>query len=884
MRTRFVEFISRIHDIVSRRRLDEESKREVDVHFEMLVDEYRGRGLSPAEASRRARLRLGGALQAQEIQRGQRGFPRLELVLQDLRYALRVLRKAPAFTFVAVLTLAIGIGANTAMFSIVQAVLLRPLPFHEPDRLVRIFETNPLKHWTRTVAAPANFADWQRRNSVFTDMAAYNGTNDRGASTTDLFLTGNGEPQRLKAVLVTGNLFRVLGVAPQLGRTFADAETFQPKSRVALLSYGLWQTLFAGDPDIVGHPIVLSGLTCDIVGVMPRGFCFPGCDAQLWVPLGVTANMFAEVRRPHFLEVVARLRPGVTLGQARADLEGVAARLEQLYPDTNTRMGVRLEPFHDSLAYGVASPLVLLLGAVGVVFLIVCVNLAGLQIGRGAARVHEIAVRRALGATRARLVRQLVTEGLVLSVVGGAFGLLLAYAAGTALAQFAPTALPGFADLRIDRAVLAFDIVLSIAAPIIFGLAPAIGASRSDTLHDRSETASTRTRTIRDVLVAFEVALSVVLVVGAGLLVRSLARLDQVQPGFNPARVVRFEVRFPTARYPDDPHTLAAIEDIERRVRALPGIDSVGATTTLPLNGYFWTGDATVEGHAGDDYERELRHEVVTPGYFQTIGVPLVRGRFLTDADRPPHAPVTLVNETLATKYFGGADPVGRRIKFGRPQDKDEWTTIVGIVGDVKQDAMDVAVQPEVYEPLAQNSQNRVSFVVRSALPPDALMAAVRPQVHAVDKDLALTDAGRLGEVVHNATADQRFRTSVLAAFAIVALFLAALGIYGVVAYFVAHRSRELGIRLALGASVADVFGIVLRQGMLPVIAGALAGLAVASAAAGLIRSLLFGIEPLDPMTYGSAVLTLCVVAVGACALPAARAVRIDPASALRDE
>jgi putative ABC transport system permease protein len=343
-------------------------------------------------------------------------------------------------------------------------------------------------------------------------------------------------------------------------------------------------------------------------------------------------------------------------------------------------------------------------------------------------------------------------------------------------------------------------------------------------------------------------------------------------------------VRFPTARYPDDAHTLAAIEDIERRLRALPGIDAVGATTTLPLNGYFWTGDATVEGRAGDDYERELRHEVVTPGYFQTIGVPLVRGRFLTDADRPPHAPVTLVNETLAKKYFGGADPVGRRIKFGRPQDKDEWTTIVGIVGDVKQDAMDVAVQPEVYEPLAQNSQNRVSFVVRSALPPDALMTAVRPQVHAVDKDLALTDAGRLGEVLHNATADQRFRTSVLTAFAIVALFLAALGIYGVVAYFVAHRSRELGIRLALGASVADVFGIVLRQGMLPVIAGALAGLAVASAAAGLIRSLLFGIEPLDPMTYGSAVLTLCVVAVAACALPAARAVRIDPAGALRDE
>ncbi len=747
-----------------------------------------------------------------------------------------------------------------------------------------IFEQNPLRHWNRNVAAPANYADWRTRNKSFTDIAAYEGFGKEGSGATDVFLTGFGEPQRIASISVSGNLMRLLGVTPLMGRTFVEEEQWEGRSQVVILSYGLWQSAFGGDPAIVGKTITLSGRTCDIVGVMPAAFAFPGRDVQLWMPLGYSPNIFASSRRPHWLNVIARLKPGVSLPQAQQDMTAIAAQLERQYPDTNTQMGVTLEPFHDSLTGDERPALLMLLGAVAVLFVIVCANIANLQFGRAVGRTREMAIRQALGAGRARIVRQLLTESLLLSAIGGAVGVALAALGRVVLVRFAPAAVPLFTDLRLDAPVIAFSAVLCLIAPLAFGLLPALTASRGDHLNDRSESSGRGARTMRDALVACEVGLSVVLVVGAVLLVRSLIRLQEVDPGFRQAHVVAFTVPLPSARYPDAARRFIAFDGIERRLRENPSVQAAGAISTLALRGYTWTGDATVEGREPSDYERELRHESITPGYVRAIGARLIAGRLLEDTDTRDRPPVTLVNEALAKRYFRGADVVGKRITFGRPQDNNPWVTIVGVIGDVKQDGMDKAVEPEVYTPLAQQMQNPMTFVVRASADVDATVAAARRAVHDVDKDVALTSVATLKDVVQDSMGDQRFRTRLLAGFAVVALLLAALGIYGVLAYFVSQRVRELGVRLALGARPRALFLMVVGQGLKPVAAGAVCGIVGAVALTGVVKSLLFGIEPIDPPTYIVTALTLSVVAVAACAIPALRATRVDPLVALRGE
>ena len=692
MWTRLVVWLSRCRALVSVRRLDEDFDQEVAAHIDMLTEANVRRGMTPDEARRAAIVRFGGPVQIKEQQREHRGLPFVETTRQDVRYAIRALRKNPGFTAAAVLTLGIGVGATTTMFAVVQAVLLRPLPYAEPERLVRIFETNPIKHWTKNVAAPANYADWKAQNTVFENVAAYEAFSKEGSGASDVYLTGSGEPQGLKAMVVSGNLIRMLGVPPLMGRTFTDEETFEGQARVVVLSYGLWQSLFGGDRGVIGRTMMLNGRTYDVVGVMPPAFAFPGRDVQLWMPLAYAPSLFTTARRPHWLRVVARLRTGVSLDRARQDMTAIAGRLERQYPDTNTQMGVLLEPFHESLNGEQRPALLMLFSAVGVLFLIVCANIANLQFGRAVSRTREMAIRHALGAGRRRLVRQLLTESLLLSAIGGAVGLALAALARTALARWAPDALPLFADLRVDGPVLLFTAGLCLAAPIAFGLLPALTASRADRLNDRSESASRRTRSMRDVLVACEVGLSVVLVVGAVLLVRSLMRLQDVDPGFNQEHVVTFTLTLPTARYPGPAERLRAFGEIERRLREQPGVQAVGATSTLALRGFTWTGDATVEGRAPTDYERELRHESITPDYFRAMGIRLLAGRMLTERDVIDQPRVTVVNEALARKYFPGADPVGKRITFGRPQDNSPWVTIVGVVADEKQDGMDKPV------------------------------------------------------------------------------------------------------------------------------------------------------------------------------------------------
>jgi putative ABC transport system permease protein len=887
LRAAIAAFLSRAAGLFRHRALDEDFEREIGAHLDALADEGVRRGLDPEAARREAVLRFGGPMQIREQHRDGRSLPAIETTVQDLRYAWRGFRRSPAFSLVAVATLAIGIGAGTAVFSFVRAVLLKDLPYRAPGELVRIFETNPLRGWTRNIVAPANYADWKRLNTVFTDIAAYEQFNSNGSGAGEVFLTGFGEPQGLKALGVTGNLFSVLGAPALMGRTFTDEETWEGRHRVVVLGFALWQGAFGGDPGIVGRTITLSGRAYDVVGVMPPSFMFPGRDVQLWMPVGYTPDLVARSRRPHWLGVVARLKPGVSIEQAQQNLSSVALQLERQYPDTNTQMGVRIEPLHDSFAREPRTALLMLSGAAGLLFLIVCANIANLQLGRSAARMRELAIRRALGAARGRLLRQLLTESVLLSTIGGALGLALAILVQSALTRYAASAMPLFADVRIDRMVMIFALALSGVAPIVFGIMPALASSAAALVTERASSSSPATRGLRNALVASEVALSIVLVVGAVLLIRSMARLKDVDPGFRQDRAVAFTLTLPSARYPDAAARFRGFTEIHRRLREQPGVEAAGANSTQALRGFTWTGDATNEGRGAGDYERELRHASTTGDYFTAMGIPLLAGRTFAETDTRDAPQVTVVNEALARRYFRSLAPaqvVGKRITFGRPQDNAPWITIAGVVGDEKQDGMDKPAEPTAYSSIAQRQQNPLTFVVRSAADATATIAAVRRTVAEVDKDLAVTGVTTLRDVVEGSMEGYRFRTALLSGFAAVALLLAALGIYGVLAYFVSQRSRELGIRLALGAKPAQLFGHVVGQGIRPVAFGTAIGLAGAAAVTGLLRSLLFGVSAIDPGTYAAAVATLAVIAVSACLLPALRATRVDPLVALRDE
>jgi putative ABC transport system permease protein len=887
MHSRLTVAVSRIRGLLLASRLDDEFEHEVSAHLEMLVEDYIRRGLSPGDARRAAVVRFGGPMQIKEQHHDGRGLPFVDTTLQDIRYGVRALRKNPAYSLIAIATLAIGIGAGTTVFSFVGAVLLRPLPYKNPSELVRVFETNPLKNWTKNIASPANYADWKAQNKAFTDIAAYEQFNSVGSGASEQFLTGYGEPQGLKSLGVTGNLFTVLGASPLMGRGFRDEETFEGKGRVAILTYGLWQSAFGADPGIVGRTITLSGRACDVVGVMPRDFFFPGRDVQLYVPVAYPPATFTNARRPHWLGVVARLRPGVSLEQARHDMDGIARHLEQQYPDTNIQMGVRLDPLHDSFASEPRTALLMLSGAVFLLFLIVCANIANLQLGRAVSRSRELAIRRALGAARSRLLRQLFTESFVLAAIGGGLGLGLAVLAQSALTRYAPSAVPLFAQVQVDRTVMLFAVALSVLAPIIFGIIPALTSSKPAPGTERGDSALRQTRGLRNVLVAGEVALSIVLVVGAVLLMRSLARLQDVDPGFNQEHAVAFTTTLPSARYADAAARFNAFTEIERRLREQPGVQEVGATSTLALRGFTWTGDSTVEGRAATDFERELRHASTTRDYFPAMEIRLLGGRLFADTDTREKPQVTIVNQALARKYFRGLpvdQVVGKRITFGRPVDNAPWVEIVGVVADEKQDGMDKAAEPTAYSSLSQRLQNPLTFVVRAAQSPDAVLSTARRTVAGVDKDLAITNVATLKDVVAGSMEGHRFRTTLLSAFAAVALLLAALGIYGVLAYFVSQRSRELGIRLALGARPRALFAMVVTQGMRPVAVGAALGLAGAVAITTVMQSLLFGVNPVDPVTYAVAAATLAVIALAACAIPALRATRVDPLVALRDE
>jgi putative ABC transport system permease protein len=809
-------------------------------------------------------------------------------LIKDIHYGLRSFLKRPGFTAIAIVTLALGIGANTAIFSVVNAVLLNPLPYREPDRLIQFWETNPLKNWTQVTVAPANLFDWQKQSQSFTEFAAYSGSDKKGPGLSGLELNTGREPQRLQGLSVTGNIFSVLGVDAFIGRTLREEETWQGKSAVVVLSYGLWQRHFGGDPKIVGQKITLNGVSREVVGVMPPDFYFPSKEADLWFPMGWDQDQIAQLRGPHSLRAVGRLKSGVTMEQARAELKLIAARLEAQHPDTNTQMGVGLGPLKDWIVGDVQLPLVVLLVTVACVLLIACVNVANLLLVRAAARAREIAIRSALGAGQWRLVRQLLTESLVLAVVGSALGLLLALWFKDTLVAFSSGDIPRLEEARLDWRVLGFTLAATLLTTLLTGLVPALQNARprlAAMLKDGGQKgASGQGRHVRNALVIAEIALALVLVAGAGLMVRSFLRLQKVDPGFDPNNVLTLRLTLPEARYKEDSQDRAFFEQAEQRVRSLPGVTAVGSTARLPLKGYRWTSNMTIEGRPPEDYVPDVRHEEMTPGYFRAIGLPLVQGRFFNESDQAKSQPVVIVNAALARRYFSTEDPIGKRIKFSKPTEQDVWQTIIGVVGDAKQDSLRAEVKPEIYQSHLQRAQDNMTLVVRAVTDPQTLISAVREQIRALDPNLPMYDIKTMQAVMDESVARERFIALLLIVFAALALALAAIGIYGVMSYSVAQRTQEIGIRMALGATRQSVVRLVLKQGIALAVTGVAIGIVVSFALARVIVTLLFEVKPTDLITFSIATLVLLGAAVLASYVPARRATKVDPLVALRYE
>jgi len=805
----------------------------------------------------------------------------METLVQDLRFSLRMLLKNPGFTAVAAITLALGIGANTAIFSVVNAVLLRPLPYRDPSRLVLMNESS--KQLPDMSVSYPNYLDWRDRSRSFERIAA--------VQPAQYTLSGVDRPERLGGWNVTADFFPTLGIAPLVGRDLTAQDDRPGAPPVALLTYGLWQRRFGGDPSVVGRALTLSGRSVAVIGVLPRQFRFYYGDADLFLPLGLDADRLKDRDEHPGIYVVARLRPGATAQTAFADMDAIARGLEKEHPESNSGNRVAVKLLQDDVVSILRPVLVVLAGAVGFVLLIACANVANLLLARASTREKEIAIRRALGASRRRVLLQVMTESALLSLFGGGLGLLLAAWLSDVLLSLLPAGLPRMDEVRLDATVLGFTLVLSLLTGLVFGIAPAWQASRSDVLEPLKETARGSSsgrgqQRFRSVLVVSEVALALVLLAGAGLMARSFERLQEVRPGFRPGNVLSVQLVLPELKYKTKDEITSFADQMVARVEALPGVEAAGTVNPLPLTQEGWQTDYQIEGRpvpARGEAPNSDYH-VVSGAYFKAMGIPLVRGRLFDDSDREGTTPVVLVNETLARRYWPDGDAVGKRMRTGSVDQPGPWLTVVGVVGDVRQYGLDQEQKTQYYRPERQLALHPMSLVLRAQGDPEALSAALRRAVQSIDPDQPIYNIRSMDSLLATTLAPRRVSLLLLATFAVTALLLAGVGIYGVLAYSVTRRTHEIGIRMALGARRADVLVMVLRQGLRLVLAGAALGVAAAFGLTRLMSSLLFGVSPTDPATLGAVCVVLVGVALLACLVPARRASGVDPMIALRCE
>ena len=809
----------------------------------------------------------------------------METVLQDIRYGLRVLLRKPAFTIVAVTTLALGIGANTAIFSVVNAVLLRTLPYHEPERLVALWEINAQAGHEvneRNEVAMGNFLDWRTQQAVFDEIAALRYS--------DVNLTGFTEPERIGGAAVTTNFFHLLGVEPAAGRGFL-AEEEKPESPPAVIvSHELWQRRFGSDPDFVGKTLTLNGDQVTAVGIMPPAFEFEfpiTRRVEMWMPMRIAASN--TDRSSHYLYVVGRLSRGVSPEQAQAGMNVLVSQLQQQYPATNSHWGANVVPLHQQLVGNVQTYLRVLFAAVGFVLLIACANVASLLLARVTARQKEVAIRMAIGASRWRIVRQFLTESILLSTFGGLAGLLLAYWETDLLVGLTPPDVPRLDEIGLHAPVFAWTLGISIVTGVLFGLAPALGASKPDLNESLKEggrsIAGRGPGRMRNLLVVSEIALALVLLIGAGLMIRSFARLQRVSPGFDPKNLVTMNISLPSQKYPENRQIKSFFDQLLERVRSLPGVEAVGGIDPLPLSAADGTTVFVVEGGPPLDLgERpEVGERTATPDYFHTMRIPLLKGRTFGDRDLEDAPRVVIINEALARRYWPNEEAIGKRLGFRR-SDPQRWHEIIGIVGNVKHRRLDADPKPELYFSSLQYPGNFMALVARTTSDPVSAIAAIRNQILALDSDQPIFDIKTMDQRLSKSVAGSRFIMLLLGVFAALSMLLAAVGIYGLMAYTVSQRTHEIGIRMALGAEAADVINLVLRRGLKLVLAGVGIGVAGAIALTRLMESLLFEVSATDPLTFAVIPAILIGVALAACFVPARRATRIDPMVALRYE
>ncbi len=869
-----------------RNRFDRELEEEMRFHLEMKAEENAEAGIEPEEARYAAQRQFGNQTLLWEVSRDMWSYRILETFAQDLRYGLWMMLKNPGFTAVAALTLALGIGANTAIFTVVNAVLLQPLPFHEPERLVRVWRSSAEDD--RTALSFPDFADIRAKQTVFERMAAWRSG--------DCTLTGQGDPVNLSGLVVTAELFPLLGVTPQLGRGFTPEED-QAGNRAVILSHSLWQNRFNSDPNVAGKTVTINSQSYNVAGVMPAEFKFPirNDPVDLWVSLAAVA----EGREPLTSQrgwlafgVIGRLKPNVTAPQAEAALRVIVDNLARQHTESSDFLRARVLPFHQEVVRDVRLGLMLMFGAVGCVLLIACANVANLLLQRATTRRKEIAIRAALGAGRWRIFRQLLTESLLLALGGGVIGWLLAVWLTKLLISLAPRGLPRAPEAGMDARVLGFAVLVSLATGVIFGLAPALQAAKTDlneALKDNSKGGGARSNRFRNALVVAEVALTLMLLVCSGLLLNSFLRLQRVDPGFDTHNVLTFRIELPANRYSQQTQVAPFYQQLISRLEAAPGVKSVSAISHLPLSSHRGTTGFSIEGIATPPdnpvpYLTDFR--AVTPGYFKTMGMQLIKGREFTPRDELRSTQVAIINEALARRYFPNQDPLGKRVMPGVGIDERGWLMreIVGVVRDSKHVSLREEPPPNIYLPHGQFPRQGMTLVVRAANGPNMLIGVVQKEAHALDSELPVFEIRTLDQYLASSVAEPKFSALLLGLFAGLALILSCIGLYGVMSYVVAQRTRELGIRMALGAQTRDVLKLVIRQGIRLTLLGAAIGGAGAVALSRVIKSWLFGVSPTDPLTFAVAALLLAVVALLSCWIPARRATKVDPITVLRSE